>query len=194
MAKSYVETLITQHAAGGAFNTFTTAKLVTNGQAMRLLDPGFWTVGRSAQIRVRGAISNIVTTPGLMNFQVKMGTLAAPITVWDSGNVQLNATAHTLLPFALDIDLRCDSEGDGTLAKLIGVGVLRGVMFTKTAAQVDGVNTESTILVPVTTPAVGTGFDSTIANLFQFWSGFSISNAGNGITVQTLAFQDQGLS
>ncbi len=194
MAKSYVESLISQHAAGGAFNTFTTAKLVTNGQAMKLLDPGFWTIGRNAQLRVRGAISNIVTTPGLMNFQVKMGTLAAAITVWDSGNVQLNAAAHTLLPFALDVDLRCDSEGDGTLAKLIGVGILRGVMFTKTAGQVDGVNSETVINVPVTTPAVGTGFDSTIANLFQFWAGFTISNAGNGITVQTCVLQDQGIA
>jgi hypothetical protein len=30
---------------------------------------------------------------------------------------------------------------------------------------------------------VGTGFDSTIANLLDFWTAFSISNAGNGVQV-----------
>ena len=37
--------------------------------------------------------------------------------------------------------------------------------------------------MPATAPAVGTGFDSTIANLLDFWVGFSISNSGNGVQV-----------
>jgi hypothetical protein len=36
---------------------------------------------------------------------------------------------------------------------------------------------------PATAPAVGTGFDSTVANLLDFWAGFSISNAGNGVQI-----------
>jgi hypothetical protein len=35
--------------------------------------------------------------------------------------------------------------------------------------------------IPATAPAVGTGFDSTIANILDFWTGFSIPNSGNGI-------------
>jgi hypothetical protein len=71
----------------------------------------------------------------------------------------------------------------GVIAKLMGLGVLTGVMFTKTAAQTDGVNTETVMTVPVTAPALGTAFDSTISQILDFWVGFSISNAGNGIRI-----------
>jgi hypothetical protein len=37
--------------------------------------------------------------------------------------------------------------------------------------------------VPVTAPALGTAFDSTISQILDFWVGFSISNAGNGIRI-----------
>ena len=65
----------------------------------------------------------------------------------------------------------------------MGMGHLRGVMFTLTAAQVDGVNSSASMMVPATTPAVGTGFDSTIANILDFFTGFSISSASNTVTV-----------
>ena len=38
-------------------------------------------------------------------------------------------------------------------------------------------------MVPATAPAQGTGFDSTIANILDFWVGFSISNAANGVQI-----------
>lgn len=65
----------------------------------------------------------------------------------------------------------------------MGQGVLTGVMFTKTAAQTDGANTETIINVPVSAPALGTAFDSTISQNLDFWAGFSISNSGNAIKV-----------
>jgi hypothetical protein len=180
---SWGESIISQHAAGTLLNTFTTAKSVINAQAQALLPAAFWYPGKEVEIKVRGAISNIVTTPGTINFQVKLGSIATPITVFDTGAIQLNATAHTTLPFWLDILLRCDTEGGGTAAKLMGLGKVSGVMFTKTAGQVDGVNSETVITVPVTAPIVGTGFDSTIVNALDFWAGFSISNAGNGVRI-----------
>jgi len=41
----------------------------------------------------------------------------------------------------------------------------------------------ATIMCPNTAPAVGTGFDSTIANILDFWVGISVSLATNGIQV-----------
>jgi hypothetical protein len=38
-------------------------------------------------------------------------------------------------------------------------------------------------MAPNTAPAAGTGFDSTIANILDFWVGISVSNAANGIQV-----------
>jgi hypothetical protein len=74
--------------------------------------------------------------------------------------------------------------GNGTTANTMGMGVISGVMFTATAGQVDGVNTYTILPVPATAPAVGAGFNSTIDQVLDLFAGFSISNAGNNITVQ----------
>lgn len=180
--QAWNQAVITQEAAGTLFNTFTTAKTVINQSNLLSLYPNFFKIGQKLRITICLAISNIVTTPGTCVFQIMLGS----IVVWTSGNVQLNATAHTTLPAKLVVDLTCQLANTGVggvIAKLMGVGVLTGVMFTKTAGQTDGANTETVMMVPVTAPALGTAFDSTISQILDFWAGFSISNSGNGVRV-----------
>lgn len=179
----YPQTLKTQHGAGTLLNTYTTAKSVINPQGLLVVPGGYLQLGDMLEVDVIGAISNIVTTPGLMNFQVKIGP-TANIVAFDTGNIQLNATAHTTLPFWVKILMTLRSEGSGTAAQFMGQSYEHGVMFTRTAAQTDGANSETLIAGPATAPALGTGFDSTVANLLDLWAGFTISNAGNGIQVQ----------
>lgn len=176
------QTLVTQRTAGTLFNTYTTAKTVINQQDLYGFYANYFQLGTTIRVKVDMAISNIVTTPGTITFQIMLGT----IVVWTSGAVQLNATAHTTLPAQIEVDLTCQLTNTGVggvIAKFMGIGRLTGVMFTKTAAQTDGANTETVIMVPVTAPALGTAFDSTISQILDFWAGFSISNAGNGIRV-----------
>jgi len=194
MGDTYVETLISQHGAGTLFNTFTTAKRVINDQAVLSYPRGYWAPGRMARVSARGAISNIVATPGTIQFLLKLGTVAAPVTVFDSGQIQLNATAHTTLPFALDVTLRADTEGSGTNAKLFGHGEVCGIMFTLTAGQTDSAQGHQVIRVPQTAPVLGAGFDSTVVTDLDLWAGFSISNAGNGIRIDQYWSEDLGLS
>src|SRR5439155_6898517 len=170
-----------QRAAGTLFNTYTTAKTVINPEALVSLPPNFFYPGRKLWIHADGGISNIVTTPGLMNFQVIIGASAI---AFDTGNIQLNATAHTTLPFWIDINLTCRAIGSGTAANLIGQAIVTGKMFTFTAAQTDDLQDMPTILAPATAPAVGAGFDSTITNTLNFFICFTINNAGNGIQIQ----------
>src|SRR3990167_8971636 len=177
--QTWRELLVTQTAAGTSFGTFTTAKTVINPQALFTFPAGFFSIGKRLNIRVQGGVGTLVTTPGTMVFQVMIGSVIA----FTTGNIQLNATAHTDLPFWLDIDLTCRAVGSGTSANLMGQGKLGGVMFTLTAGQTDAANTSGLFMVPTTTPTVGTGFDSTIANVLDFFVGFSISNAANTITV-----------
>jgi hypothetical protein len=174
--------IVTQRTAGTLFNTYTTAKTVINQQDLYGFYANYFQLGSSLDLKIRGAISSLVTTPGTIVFQVMLGSVVA----FTTGNIQLNATAHTTLPFTLDISLTCQLTNTGVggaIAKLMGVGTLTGVMFTKTAAQVDGVNSETVITVPVTAPALGTAFDSTISQILDFWVGFSISNAANGVRI-----------
>jgi hypothetical protein len=177
--QGWKETLAYQRAAGTLFNTYTVAKSVIAPDALWDMPRNWLTIGRQLEIIVTGGISNIVTTPGLMNFQAKIGGVAA----FDTGNIQLNATAHTTLPFYMYLLLTCRSIGSGAAATLLGLAECTGIMFTRTAAQTDDAQGMQTILAPQTAPAVGTGFDSTIANLVDLWVGFTISNAGNGIQI-----------
>lgn len=177
--QTWQETLTSATAAGTLFNTYTTAKTVLPTGCLVTLPANWWYVGRVLRYTVLGAISNIVTTPGTITFQLNMGSVAAV----SSGAVQLNATAHTTLPFRAECIATCRAVGASTSANLMGQWTLNGVMFTKTAGQVDQVNIGDSILAPATAPAVGTGFDSTAAQTLDFFVGFSISNAGNGIQV-----------
>jgi hypothetical protein len=184
-ALGYVECVATVRASSTLFTTYTTAKSVIDPTGLWTMPPNYLYVGRKIRVRVAGAISNIVTTPGLMNFQLKIGGVAA----YDTGNIQLNATAHTTLPFFLDISAVCQAVGSGTNAKLLGIGTAEGLMFTRTAGQTDDAQGMQTIVVPQTNPAQGTGFDSTIANIIDLWAGFTISNAGNGVRIDEYSLE-----
>lgn len=177
--QSFQETLINQGVPGTLFNTFTTAISVIPATSLLQLPPNYLTIGKQLRVTVLGGLSNIVTTPGTVTYQIMVGGIA----VWSSGAIQLNATAHTLLPFKLIVDLVVRAVGVTAAAQILGMGVLTGKHFTLTAAQVDAVNVPGAFMVPATAPAVGTGFDSTIANILDFFMGFSISDAGNGVQV-----------
>lgn len=182
----YVACVAWQNVVGTAFSSFTAAKSIINPQALwNTMPPNLWRLGRKMRARIWGALSNIVTTPGLFNIQIKIGTVAA----YDTGNIQWNATAHTLLPFWLDIDLVLATEGSGTAATLRGLGQITSHTITRTAAQVDSVQDDPTILVPQVTPVPGTGFDSSIPNVVDVWGGMTISNAANTLRIDGYALE-----
>jgi hypothetical protein len=181
-SQSWVQLVSGQRAAGALYNTYTAAKSVINQQDLYTFAPNFFQIGQKLRITIDAGLSNIATTPGTVTFQVMLGSIA----VWTSGAIQLNATAHTLLPIRLVVGLTCQLANTtvaGAVAKLMGQGVLTGVMFTLTAGQVDAVNCPGAFPVPATAPALGTAFDGTLSQTLDFWAGFSISNAGNGIQV-----------
>jgi hypothetical protein len=167
----FLQNLTRSTTAATLQNTYTTAKSVINATEVIGLPVNYFAVGTALKIKVRGGLSNIVTTPGTITFQVMIGSVVA----WTSGALTINGTARTLLPFTLDLDLYVRTIGATTTATLLGMGTFSGVHLT---------NTDATINVPVTAPAAGTGFDSTAAANLDFWAGISVSNAGNGIQVQ----------
>ena len=186
--QTWQETLVSANAAGTSFGTYTTAKTVLPTSCLVTLPANWWYVGRSIRVTVQGGISTLVTTPGTMVMQVNLGAVAA----FSTGNIQLNATAHTTMPFELNVNLTCRAVGAGTAGNLMGIGKVTGAMFTKTIAATDlwgrvsaadASVSDVTMMVPTTAPAVGTGFDATAAQTLDFFTGFSVSSASNGIQV-----------
>jgi hypothetical protein len=177
-APFFSQVITSQKAAGTLFNTFTAAKSVINATELVQLPANYLTIGSKLRIRAMGGLSNIVTTPGTVVFQVMMGS----IVVWSSGTLQMTTTANTLTPFELEVNLRLDSIGSGTAAKFMATGKFIALDAT-IGSGANPTVTDTAVVLPVTSPAVGTGFDSTIADILDFWVGFSISNAGNGVQI-----------
>lgn len=145
------------------------------------------------QVEAVLGISTVVTTPGTMNFQVRVANVIA----FDTGAIVLTTTAHTTIPLYFKALLTCRAVGNGTLTTLMGQAMLQGTMIQQSgAAAADPVGGGS-VMAPNTAPAVGTGFDNTAvtaALALDFFGGFSISNAANGMQLQQYAVTSRGNS
>lgn len=172
--------LVTQQADGTALNTSVVATSILNAAARMPLPPGplFWWIGKRIGLRARGRMSNIVTTPGTLTLDFRLGP-TSNIIVWNGGAMQLNAVAKVNLPWALDLELTCRSIGNGVLATLVGMGRFQSECVVGSPLPAAGGS--GSFLLPVTNPAAGTGFDSTVQSIADLFATFSISNAGNGI-------------
>lgn len=166
----FTQVLVQQVAAGTLKNSFTTAATVINPTELLTLPPNFLKTGRKLRVTVEGGISNVVTSQPTFTFQVMMGSVVA----FTTGAVTTNTTANTLLPFKLVIELRVDTIGNSTTAKFLGMAKF------DCAAMASG---STSCMLPTTSPAVGTGFDSTIANILDFYVACSASASGNAIQV-----------
>lgn len=176
-APYFTQVLASQRVSGTLFNTYTTAKTVLNQADLVPIPGNYLQVGSKLRVRAMMGLSNIVTTPGTVTFQVMMGTVA----VYTTGAIQMTTTANTLSGIELEVNMRLDSVGTGTAAKFMAQGKIIGLNLT-IGSGANPTVTETVITLPQT-PAVGTGFDSTISQILDFFVGFSISNAGNGVQV-----------
>jgi hypothetical protein len=184
MIGGYSAVIAAQQSTGPAKASWTTAVTAINPQALVTLPSNYLYLGKQLRVTAIMGVSNVVTAQNQFTFQIMMGSVVA----WSSGAIACSTTAHTLLPAKLVVDLRVNTIGSGTSAHFIGSGPLTGIMWTS-GAVADG-SYGSCIMVPTATPAEGTGFDSTIANIMDFWVGCQTSNAGNAVTVYEYYVED----
>ena len=110
--------------------------------------------------------------------------------VFDSGALTTNTTAHAAIPAEFEIFLKVITTGVTTTATVIGHGRVTSRVFVRSGATADPVLTDSTFIIPGTTPAASTGFDSTIANILDFKALCSQSDASNGVTTYNYTVED----
>ena len=181
-AYTWAESLVTSQVAGTTLTNTVTATSILPTQALYTLPANYFNApGKQLLIIASGSIGNLVTTPGTLTLDVRFNS--TPIVVFNGGAMQMSSTAHTTLPFFLEILLTCRAVGSGTSANLIGQGKITAQALSLTAVA-DSTTTPATLLMPNTAPAVGTGFDSTVANLVNLFGTFSIASASNTIQVQ----------
>jgi hypothetical protein len=125
------------------------------------------------KLTAQGRISTVVTTPGTLTLDVRLGAVIAA----NGGAMTLSTTAKTNVAWWLEWVLTCRAIGSGTISNLMHQG-----MFSSEAAGATTVAGEAkSIMLPQSAPAVGTGFDSTAAQTVDLFGTWSIANAANSI-------------
>src|SRR5713101_3714285 len=100
MGIGYYNSLVTMQAVGPNLTGSLTATSLLNPQAKLTLPAGFFTyIGQKLKILASGQLGNIVTTPGTLTIDVRFGS----VVVFNGAAMQLSSTAHTTLPFWLEI-------------------------------------------------------------------------------------------
>lgn len=165
-SNSWWQSLFTQHAAGPTLTAASAASMLVAasplaGQNRFTLPANTFKEGDMVNFKARGIISCAVTTPGTARFDIRFGSTV----VYDTGALNLNIVAKTSVPWTLDVDLVIRSIGATTAATLWGQGTWCSEAVIAAAANSAGGN--GLLNAPVSSLAISTGFDSTVANVFD---------------------------
>lgn len=174
--QTWQESLIVSEVDGTAL-TGTAAASIIPPAARFTLPANFMDVGKALRVTAKGRVSNIVTTPGTLTLDVRMGP-TSNIIVFNGGAMQLNAVAKTNVSWIFDAMLTCRTIGNGTVATLFGIGQWTSESVVGSALPSAGGS--GTLLCPASAPAAGTGFDSTVAMVADMFGVFSLT--GNSLT------------
>jgi hypothetical protein len=181
----YQSTLVAAQVDGTAV-TSTTETTLLPGAARLLLPAGYLgTVGKRFQVRASGRISNVVTTPGTLTLRFKLGP-TANIAVATSQAIALNVVAKTNVSWILEAFFTLRTIGSGTAATLFTNGTWTSESVVGSPVPASG--GPGSAMWQASAPVVGTGFDSTVANLVDLTAQFSV--AGNSIQLHTFALED----
>lgn len=172
--QSWREVLIASQVDGTALNTSTSATTIIPNAAVYTLPTNYFDIGRVLKVTAAGRISNIVTSPGTLTLDVRMGGTV----VWNGGAFSLNTTAKTNVGWWLDVLLTCRAIGAGTSTTIFGQG-----RFTSESVVGSATGTALSVMLPASAPALGTGVASTSALTVDLFATFSVSNASNSIQV-----------
>lgn len=177
-----VTSLISAQGDGSALSNSSSATSILPAQAKFTFPANFFDyVGRKLKVSAQGRVSNIVTTPGTLTLDLRLGGTV----VFNGGAMQLSTTAHTSVPWWWDVELTLRVTGSS--AQFMGQG-----RFVSQAANISGADSttgHSVLLTPNTAPALGTAFDATAAEQLDLFAAFSTANTGNAITLHQYEVQ-----
>lgn len=166
---TYFETLVTAQVDGTA-NTAGTAASCIPAAAKKTLPANYFDViGKQLLIKASGRISTVITTPGVITYDVRFG---GTVVFNGGGMLPDTVAAHTTVGWLLEILLTC--RAIGTTGNLMGQGVwtcedLLGVP----ASAPKGVL--SAILPWNAAPAVGNNFDTTATQQVDMFFGNTVA-------------------
>ena len=174
MLPSYPLTLSSASADGPALSNSTAATTIMPASAIATIPAGALQLGSLIKITLTGRISTLATTPGTLTLDLRFGA----VVVSAFGAMTLNVNAQTNAAWFAEFFAVIRAVGSGTAANALCTGRFASRAVIGSAAV--GAGGAGALILPDTAPAVGTGFDSTLAqavNVFATWSALSASNS-----------------
>jgi hypothetical protein len=169
-----VPLILATSSADSAAVTTTAATTILHGSGVGTIPAGALQIGSFLKATLRGRMNTVVTTPGTTTFDMRFGA----VVISALGAIPLNTVAQTNATFTLELIARIVTLGTGTTATAIVTGEFRSrAIIGSATAAAGGVTTWE---LPDTAPAVGTGFDSTIAQTVNI---FVTNTVAGSITV-----------
>jgi hypothetical protein len=133
-------------------------------------------IGKTLRIRAAGKISTAGATPGTLTLDVRFGS----VVVFNGGASGTLAVSASNLTWVMEAYLTCRAIGASTSATVIGIGKLECAALSATTPI---------MLLPTSSPAAGTGFDSTTAQTIDLFATWSVSSASNTLTCQQFSIE-----
>jgi hypothetical protein len=172
-----VQLLMSSQVAGAALAASTSATSLLPAQAKMTFPTNYFNdIGRPLIVHAQGKLSNIVTTPGTLILDLRLGATV----VFNGAAMQMSTTAHTDVPWWWEAELTLRAVGSA--ANFMGAS-----KFTCQAVSVSGADPttgHSVLMAPNTAPAVGSNFDATALMQLDLFGKFSVSDAANSITLE----------
>ena len=159
---------------GAALANSVAATSILPASAICAIPGGTLQVGSHLKITLRGRISTVVTTPGTLTLDLRLGG----IVVSAFGVINLNIVAQANASWEVSLIATVRSIGSGAAATALCTGDFISRAVVGSPAVTAGSAGE--VILPDVAPAVGAGFDSTLAlsvNVFATWSVASVSNS-----------------
>lgn len=185
MQQGYIATLLNSIADGAQLTATTTATSLLPVIAKPTLPANYLFAGKMFRVSASGRISTVVTTPGTLTLDLRLGS----VNVFSSGAMTLNTTAQTNVGWFYEALLTVRAVGATTTANVLGQGSWQSHAVIGSPAPTAGGAGEH-ILPYNAAPAVGTGFDSTAAQLVDLFGTWSVNSAQNQITCHQFIIED----
>jgi hypothetical protein len=175
--QTWNESLVAMQADGAALASSTTATSLLHATGLYVLPTNFFGfIGKRIKVVAAGRISTVVTTPGTLTLDFKLGSTIAAT----SGAMALNIVAKTNVPWRLEWEMTCRAVGISTTTTLMHQGIWQSEAVIGAAAPAAGGC--GTHLLPNAAPAVGTGFAWNATQAVDLFATWSVNSASNSIT------------
>jgi hypothetical protein len=142
------------------------------------LPPSYFYLGKVLRFTLLGRISIAAGTPGTGRFDIALGSGGTTI-VFDTAAFNLNTAAKTNVPFLFETDLVCRAIGSAGATTFFPTSTFQSESVIGSPVPTAGGN--GSLLLPTSTPAVGSGTDNTTNNAVDVF--FTQTVATGSLTV-----------